>query len=262
MLISKQGILRDIMKFRGDTYACSFEIPPETESLLFIARNEQNAPLLSLDSDSDFLKNEGGTGTLLLCHPHASSFAHDSSVYIGPNGHRRLFFAISATTSNSRTIVLRGDYILWDDVITGGVYETFMPPTPSFEGLPYAILQALTYATHEGVPTAELIPSEIVTEADARRAEIALTIQKMKRQGVLPVQREFETHAITHEVIEASQVVLAKKARPETLYLRIAGVPHQQQGKDYTVKDNVILLSKGFIAKCLNLYMNVSYLAQ
>lgn len=262
MLISEQGVLRDIVKYRGDTLVVSFNIPMDTESLLFLVRNERNMPLLSLDSGSVFLEQEDAVGTLQLCHPTADSFAHDSSVYVRPNGHRRLFFGIAATTKDQRLIVLRGDYILRDDVITGGLYEEFMPPTPAFEGLPYAILRALTLATQEGVASAELQPEEVITEADVKRSEIAATIRKMKSQGVLPVAQEFETILITSEIIETAEVKLARRVRPESLFFRVAGAPHQQQGKDYTVKGDIILLSKDFASKCAGLYMNVSYLAE
>lgn len=262
IVLNQDSVLRDIIKYRGDTLVVSFSIPEDTESLLFLVRNERNMPLLSLDSNSMFLEQEGSVGTLQLCHPSADSFAHDSSVYVSPNGRRCLFFAISATTKDQRLIVLRGDYILRDDVITGGIYEAFMPPTPAFEGLPYAILRALTLATQEGVASAELPPDEIVTEADMKRSEIAATIQKMKSQGVLPTSQEFETILITDQIVETGNVMLKKRPKPDSVYFRVAGVPHQERGKDYIVNGNLIILDSEFASRCLGLYMNISYFSE
>lgn len=246
--------LRSIIKFRGDTQKEVFLCDESYHTLRFVLRNKDGIPLLALNNEDNpaYLFSNSGEGLLLLCHPSVDSMLLDTSVFVEPGGTRELFYGIEGVSNDERRILLRGKYILMDDVVTGGVFEGFPPPSRSFEGLPYAILRALTYAALVGVSAAALPPDQIRSAEDTKRAEIAATIQRLKEQGILPVTQEFESIRLTPEALANQAVSLSYPARSETINIAVAGTPHAERGIDFIISNNQVIEFTSDFAQALN----------
>jgi hypothetical protein len=67
-MMAIRNALKDITKFRGDTFFDEFNVPSGATRLDFLVRNKNGVPLFSLNSEQhdNFLKFEDNTGSLLM----------------------------------------------------------------------------------------------------------------------------------------------------------------------------------------------------